>query len=316
MTCFTVNGIAYTTTSTTNVRVGGGDVSLQHNAFSNDCPSIIDIPPTVSNSGTTYSVTEVGVCAFYLCVGVTKINFPDSIVNIDANSCDRLYETLTSVELPQNLKYIGSYAFASSSIKTVRIPASVERIGHCPFGFDSALESIVVDSGNRYFCCDDIALYNIAKTRLIQVLPRVKTVHLPDTVKEISNYALAVVDAETLFIPVHVKKLDYLLHFCNNLRTIYIYGNIFSYHEKTFEDCSNIENIYYFGSFPMEKSIGCIQDTTVLHVCEGYKGSTIFGKTEFNSELCYSQLIHYCPSLRYRHRSNYNIILIIILVCN
>ena len=64
----------------------------------------VKIPASVMNDGITYQVTKLG------------------------NNCFSGTSGLTSVELPESIESIGSYAFYRSAIKSLRLPASVKQI--------------------------------------------------------------------------------------------------------------------------------------------------------------------------------------------
>ncbi|MBR0171043.1 MAG: leucine-rich repeat domain-containing protein [Bacteroidales bacterium] len=70
----------------------------------------LDIPSTVQHEGTTYTVTGIGRQAFFNCSGLTRVNVPASVKNIDAmafNYCT----ALDTIELPSTLNKIASAAF-------------------------------------------------------------------------------------------------------------------------------------------------------------------------------------------------------------
>ena len=78
-----------------------------------------NIPTTVTDNGTTYSVTSIGERAFYAC------------------------SSLTSVTIPNGVTSIGNEAFyACSSLTSITIPYSVTSIGNSVFRYCSALTSI------------------------------------------------------------------------------------------------------------------------------------------------------------------------------
>lgn len=70
----------------------------------------LEIPATVSNGGTTYSVTAIGRRAFINCSGITHVIVPQSIRTIGTlafGSCT----SLDTIDLPSTLDSIGSEAF-------------------------------------------------------------------------------------------------------------------------------------------------------------------------------------------------------------
>ena len=70
----------------------------------------ISIPSSVTYSGTTYNVKNIGNAAFSSCVGLTGITIPQTITSIGVsafNGCSGL----TSISIPRSVTTIGSYAF-------------------------------------------------------------------------------------------------------------------------------------------------------------------------------------------------------------
>ncbi len=91
--------------------------------FAEDYSGDITIPSTVTNNGTTYTVTSIGNEAFY--------------------DLDHLY----SVKIPSTVNKISNYAFYSCSwLTSVNIPEGVTSISYCSFNLCSSLTSIVIPS--------------------------------------------------------------------------------------------------------------------------------------------------------------------------
>ena len=68
------------------------------------------IPSTVSNDGKKYSVTGIGMNAFYKCKELKSVNMPNSIASIGDSAFYRC-EGLASVKIPKSVKSIGNGAF-------------------------------------------------------------------------------------------------------------------------------------------------------------------------------------------------------------
>ncbi len=100
---FEVDGIYYTVNSTPDptVTVVSGDMPYEGH---------VTIPGTVSYEGFTYTVTTIGMKAFYSCK-VTSVDLPSTIVTIGVSA---FYRTeITSIILPESLEKIGNGAFES-----------------------------------------------------------------------------------------------------------------------------------------------------------------------------------------------------------
>ena len=93
----------------------------------------IVIPSSVVYNGITYSVTSIGISAFYECYGLTSVTIPNSVTSIGSSA---FYECsgLTSVTIPNSVTSIGDDAFyGCSGLTSVTIPNSVTSIGDDAF---------------------------------------------------------------------------------------------------------------------------------------------------------------------------------------
>ena len=105
----------------------------------------LTIPATVTNEGTTYSVTTIGNSAFSNCTSLTGITLPDGLTTI------------------------GNDAFSNcTSLTGITIPNTVTSIGNDAFNACWALTQFNVDEANEAYCSDGGVLFNKDKTTLVQ----------------------------------------------------------------------------------------------------------------------------------------------------
>ena len=134
------NTLYYNITSDNTVVVTYYSSTTDNNYVSGD----VVIPSSVTNNGTTYSVTSIGDYAFYLCIGLTSVTIPNSVTSIG----DYAFEgcsSLTSVTIPNSVTSIGKWAFIScSGLTSVTIPNSVTSIGNGAFAYCSGLTSVTL----------------------------------------------------------------------------------------------------------------------------------------------------------------------------
>ena len=102
------------------------------------------IPETVTNNGTTYSVTRIGDDAFYGCHTLTSVTIPNSVTSIEDYAFSGCY-ALTSVTIPNSVTSINDGAFLGCyALTSVTIPNSVTSIGRGAFEYCFSLTSITI----------------------------------------------------------------------------------------------------------------------------------------------------------------------------
>ena len=148
-----------------------------------------------------------------------------SIGNYAFQSCKNA--SLTSITIPAGVTSIGSMAFYNcTGLTSITIPASVTSIGSLAFRNCSGLTSINVDAANANYASEDGALFNKAKTTIIQYSPG----------KSGTAYT----------IPASVTSIDrYAFSDCSNLASIEIPASVTSIGESAFYSCSGLTSVSF-----------------------------------------------------------------------
>ena len=87
----------------------------------------IEIPTSITYSGSNYVVTSIGKEAFYYCQNLTSVTIPNSIVFIASSAFSM--SGLASVIIPNSVTSIGVCAFANcTKLTSVSLPNSITSI--------------------------------------------------------------------------------------------------------------------------------------------------------------------------------------------
>lgn len=304
---FTVNGISYSTTSETAVKV------VKSSDYSGD----IVLPSSVTYDNAIYSVTSIGNEAFSYCNGLTSITIPSSVTSIgekafsfssDLKSVniplsvisigDRAFffcRGLTEITLPSSVISIGNQAFSNCVALTgITIPSSVKSIGDKAFVGCSDLKSIETDANNPDFESISGVLYDKQKSALIAFPAGISgRYEILSSVKSISNgafYGCAGLTGVT--IPSSVTSIGNSAFFgCGKLTEMTIPSSVIEIGSWAYYNCSGlksitipsslnkIENGVFFGCSGL-KSVSMPSSITSIGVrsffkCDGLKSLVI-----------------------------------------
>ncbi len=89
------------------------------------------IPDSVTLFGNTYPVTAIGTDAFTYCVGLTSVVIPNTVKYIEDEAFYRTY--ITSVTLSDSVKIIGDWAFKDCYFDSIILPHGLKAIGEAAF---------------------------------------------------------------------------------------------------------------------------------------------------------------------------------------
>ena len=228
------------------------------------------IPKTVTYDGVKYSVTSIGVQAFYYCSGLTSITIPSSVTSIGERAfwgCSGLtsvtipnsvtsieYRTfygcsgLTSITIPNNVTSIGTEAFREcSGLTSVNIPNSVETIGYYAFSDCSGLTSVYITDLEAW-CKISFSSNGSNPLSNAQHLylndTEIKDLVIPNTVTTIGNCFTGFSGLTSVTIPNSVTSIgEGAFSGCSGLTSVTIGNKVTSIGGSAFSGCSGLTSV-------------------------------------------------------------------------
>ena len=269
---FEVDGIYYNIINSNEVEVTYQET--YDSQYSNEYSGSVTIPATVTNNGTTYSVTTIGSSAFWGCSSLTNINIPNSVTNIgenafsgcsslesilvasdnpnydSRNNCNAIIETATNTliagckntTIPNSVTTIGNYSFRECySLTNIDIPNSVTNIGNQAFYGCTGLTDI--DIPNSVTAIDNSAFSEC--TSLI-------TISIPNSVTNIGYSAFS--DCSKLMsvtIEGPISRIQHSTFYnCRKLQTVRLPYDLISIEEKAFYFCEDLTDVTCLAKTP------------------------------------------------------------------
>jgi hypothetical protein len=261
--------IAYSITSANTVEVARKTFEWQGGTYS-IYKGVINIPSTVSYSGTTYTVTAIGDTAFFLAEEMTAVTLPNTITRIGNGGFS--YCHIQSMVIPQAVTYIGQNAFFGCSITVIDVPSNVTYIGNAFVHLCSSLTDINVDSNNPKYSSVEGILYNKQRDTLICcpegkldtiVLPnnvrcidveafeysKLTSLIMSNTIQTISPYAFVAAKMSNITLSNSLTRIDRSA-FCRNskLHTITLPASLDTIDEGNFDYCDIYIQMHGFDS--------------------------------------------------------------------
>ena len=234
---FTDGQLYYKITDTTNHEVAVVSENSDYPYYNsyNKPTGAITIPATVANGGNTYSVTSIGMEAFYGCSGLTSITIPSSVTSIGESAFFRC-SGLTSITIPSSVTSIGKSAFSyCRGLTSINIPNSVTSIGYGAFFYCSGLTSIAIPAS----CEASIATGALAGCNGLT------SITIPNSVTSIGDGAFSYCSGLTsISIPNSVTSIGKsAFSYCRGLTSINIPNSVTSIGEYAFSYCSGLSSI-------------------------------------------------------------------------
>lgn len=190
---FCINGIHYTVTSDSTLRVVRPDTT--------GAELDLIIPENVTFHGHTYSVTSIDSCAYLNCEGMIAMTLPNSIDSIGYKAFADCHN-ITNVYIPDNVSFIEQDAFQRCErLKAVRLPSGISTLERGVFSLCHGLEEIDVPANVKVLKQDlfgeCLKLHTIHLHEGLEVIERgvfwecrsLTSLTIPSTVREIGDYA-------------------------------------------------------------------------------------------------------------------------------
>ena len=267
---FEVDGIYYSVISDTNKTV---EVTFKGNTaveYSNEYKGDVIVPETVFYNNITFSIIGIGAEAFYNCGNkLTSITLPNSIKYV-GNKAFSCCHKLTSVAIGDSVESIGDEAFYyDEKLTSITIPNSVKHIGNEAFSYCKGITSVVL--GNSVISIGEGAFENCSGLTSITI---------PNSVKNIGKNTFTFCSNLTsIIIGNSVESIEKETFYgCYSLISITIGNSVSFIGESALSDCSNLVEIYCnatippncLGSYPFSSK--AVQYAT-LYVPTGYKSA-------------------------------------------
>ncbi len=194
-----------------------------------------------------YHVVGIEWFAFENNKNITSVSIPQNIKFISVGAFDNC-SNLKSIALVDGLEIIGEMAFRHCiKLTSITVPDSVTHIGNYAFGGCLNLTSINVEENNPNYCSVDGVLFNKDKTILIQypANKNSKSYVIPDSVTSIADYAFeGCTNLTSVILPESVTNIGvYSFSGCTNLASIVIPNSVTNIGYDAFCNCTSLTSI-------------------------------------------------------------------------
>ncbi len=253
-------------------------------AISQTVTGTVTVPSEVTYNNETYTVTLIGLNAFYRCYGVTSISIPNTVEAIG----DYAFEDCTGLEtinIPSNVTWVGRAAFANcKKLTSITIPETVTGWGMDVFLGCTGLESIYIPSN---------AIMNAHDP--FNSCTGLNSITFSEKVTKIGNGVFEnCTGLEAIDIPSNIKTIgDEAFKGCSKLKSVTFHEGLETISKGAFYQCTSLTSIVIpnsvtnFGSLNDFASYGIFGHCTKLQSVTFGSGMTYipWGAFEYCSAL-------------------------------
>ena len=214
------------------------------------------IPATVTNNGTTYTVTAIGRSAFRNCTNLTSVGILATIESIGYAAFFKC-TALTSLSLPFGLQIIEDQAFRETGLTQITIPNTVTSIGEAAFYMCSGLTQLTfpnsVTSLGTLCCqnCNNLTTVTLGNglteipDQCFALCESLSSITIPSSVKTIGDYAFYYTAFTSFIVPQGIESIGYnSFGECMHLTSIKFPASLnFMYEEDEMNGCSALAEI-------------------------------------------------------------------------
>ena len=228
----------------------------------------------------SYTVTEIGYCAFDWCTGITSVTIPASVTAIEAyafNGC----KGITSVTIPNSVKTIGEGAFMyCETLKSVTLPDGIQEIKASTFGGCYALQSIHIP-----------ASVTAIGEEAFKECTALQSIDIPANVTTIGKEAFGICEAlKSVTLPNGIQEIGLGAFWkCTALQSIDIPASVTTIGEVAFRKCTGLKTVTVHWDAPLAVPDNVFKDVNTANVTlkvpkgkeAAYKAHAVWGKFKF-----------------------------------
>ena len=303
MSTLTINHVIYKTIGTNSAEVSGIDDKNHTNA--------IEIQSKITIDNVEYVVTTVGNDAFYLCRSITSISLPNTLKYICFRAFDTCARVSGTLDIPNGVETIGIYAFASMSVEYFRIPKSVTKIEEGAFCNNLRLKGFYVDFENMNYSNDMMkSLYNKNQTIIYQYVISKKKLVLAPTVVRLGYKSCLGGNFNKIILP---KGVVYFGHRCISsitIKELHITADWLVGDDGAFL-LSSDASIYYYGKMAIDNKVMFSQYKII--VSHNYPSDS-FSTYKVDEVRTLKMPTHATCNVKRKDSSSFNMLCIVILI--